>query len=209
MYAHHERYDAAQGRVTTGKQDTVPNPNSKTTGDFDIRGINRLTLVCKDMARTVDFYTNVLGFPLIKTLDLPNGMGQHFFFDIGNSIAFFWFPDAPEAHPGIASPDTNAFFDPRSELPTAHASMNHVAFDVASEQIEEYREGLLAKGVRVTPVMNHDASERKVSMELTETPFVRSVYFLDPDGICLEFAAWTRVFRPGRCRARAGKRARP
>ena len=46
----------------------MPYPNSKTTGDFEIRGINHLALVCKDMARTVDFYTNILGFPLIKTV---------------------------------------------------------------------------------------------------------------------------------------------
>jgi len=33
--------------------------------------------------------------------------GQHFFFDIGNgdSLAFFWLPDAPEAAPGVAAPD--------------------------------------------------------------------------------------------------------
>jgi hypothetical protein len=24
--------------------------------------------------------------------------------------------------------------------------------------------------------------------------FVRSVYFFDPDGVCLEFACWTQVF---------------
>ena len=70
---------------------------------FAFRGINHLALVCKDMAKTVDFYSNILGMPLIKTLELPNGGGQHFFFDCGNgnSIAFFWFPNAPEAQPGI------------------------------------------------------------------------------------------------------------
>ena len=59
---------------------------------FEIMGINHLALVCKDMKRTVEFYTQVLGMPLIKTLDLPYGSGQHFFFDIGNgdSLAFFW-----------------------------------------------------------------------------------------------------------------------
>ncbi len=59
--------------------------------EFELRGINHLALVCKDMARTVDFYTNVLGMPLTKTIDLPDGRGQHFFFDIGNgdSLAFF------------------------------------------------------------------------------------------------------------------------
>src|SRR3990172_5554594 len=98
--------------------------------EFELRGINHLALVTSDMARTVDFYTNVLGIPLIKTLDLPDGTGQHFFFDIGNGnlLAFFWFPDSPAASPGVASPgDRN--------LTTAHASMNHVAFDVPAEKI--------------------------------------------------------------------------
>jgi hypothetical protein len=27
---------------------------------------------------------------------------------------------------------------------------------------------------------------------VTDNVFVRSVYFFDPDGICLEFASWTR-----------------
>ena len=69
---------------------------------FEIDGVSHLALVCEDMARTVDFYTNVLGFPLIKTVELPANMGQHFFFDIGNgdSLAFFWFRDAPPAAPG-------------------------------------------------------------------------------------------------------------
>ena len=68
-----------------------------------LQGVSHLALVCSDMARTVDFYTNVLGLPLIKTIELPAGMGQHFFLDIGNgdSLAFFWFPDAPPAAPGI------------------------------------------------------------------------------------------------------------
>ncbi|MEE2672299.1 MAG: VOC family protein, partial [Myxococcota bacterium] len=72
---------------------------------FELRGVNHLALVCKDMARTVDFYSNVLGMPLTKTLDLPGGMGQHFFFDMGNgeSLAFFWFPEAPDRAPGVAS----------------------------------------------------------------------------------------------------------
>ena len=52
-------------------------------GPFEFSGINHLALVCRDMARTVDFYTNVLGMPLIKTLEIPGG-AQHFFFDCGN-----------------------------------------------------------------------------------------------------------------------------
>ncbi len=29
---------------------------------------------------------------------------------------------------------------------------------------------------------------------MTDRVFVRSVYFFDPDGVCLEFAAWTKTF---------------
>ena len=73
---------------------------------FELRGINHLALVCSDMARTVAFYSGVLGMRLIKTIELPAGMGQHFFFDCGggDALAFFWFPGAPGPAPGIAAP---------------------------------------------------------------------------------------------------------
>jgi catechol 2,3-dioxygenase-like lactoylglutathione lyase family enzyme len=160
--------------------------------EFEIRGVNHLALVCKDMAKTVEFYRDVLGMPLTKTIDLPNGMGQHFFFDMGNgdSLAFFWFPGAPHAHPGLSSP---AALPGLGSLVTAHGSMNHIAFDVPAEKFDDYCQRLTAKGVQLSPVMNHDNSPRQVSDTVTADVFVRSVYFFDPDGVCLEFAAWTKV----------------
>ena len=170
-----------------------------TVGDkneqYELQGIHHLALVCKDMQVTVDFYTQVLGMPLTKTIDLPRGMGQHFFFDCGNgnALAFFWFPGAPKAAPGIAAP-AGAFFDRGAELATAHGSMNHVAFDVSADKIEEYRERLVTAGVEVTPIINHDNSPSQVTAEVTDDTFVRSIYFYDPDGILLEFACWTGTF---------------
>lgn len=163
--------------------------------EFEFRGVNHLALVCKDMAETVKFYRDVLGMPLTKTIDLPGGMGQHFFFDIGNgdSLAFFWFPQAPAAQPGVAA---------AGQLPgvgsivSAHGSMNHIAFDVPADKFDAYVERLKAKGVAVSPVMNHDNSPMQVSATVTDDVFVRSVYFFDPDGVCLEFASWTRVLGP-------------
>jgi catechol 2,3-dioxygenase-like lactoylglutathione lyase family enzyme len=38
--------------------------------EFDLGGVNHLALVCSDMQQTVEFYTQVLGMRLIKTLDL-------------------------------------------------------------------------------------------------------------------------------------------
>ena len=159
---------------------------------FDIRGINHLALTCRDMKRTVDFYSGVLGMPLTKTINLPRGMGQHFFFDIGNgdSLAFFWFPDAPSAQPGVTHP---AHMIGRGPLTTAHASMNHVAFDVPAEKIDEYQKKLKAAGIDATEVVNHDDSPDQASRTLTPSTFVRSIYFQDPDGIMLEFASWTRA----------------
>ena len=162
---------------------------------FEFQGVHHLALVCRDMSRTVDFYTNVLGMPLVKTIELPGGMGQHFFFDCGGGdcLAFFWFPDAPGHAPGVAAPSA---LPGRGDLATAHGSMNHVAFDVAPELIEEYAARLAAKGIQTTQLANHDESEYQVSRHLHPGVYIRSVYFFDPDGILLEFAAWTRALRP-------------
>ena len=73
--------------------------------------------------------------------------------------------------------------------------MNHVAFTVAPETIDEYRVRLLAAGVECSEVVNHDDSEFGVSDTVHSGVFVRSVYFQDPDGILLELACWTRVLR--------------
>lgn len=162
---------------------------------MEFRGINHLALVCSDMAKTVDFYSGILGMPLTKTIELPAGFGQHFFFDCGGGdhLAFFWFPDSPQAVPGISAPKTRP---DQGEFLSAVGSMNHVAFNVPLEKIDEYRDRLVAAGIDCTEVANHDDSEFGVSNEMHDGVFVRSIYFQDPDGILLEFAAWTRDLRP-------------
>lgn len=162
-----------------------------TNPTFALRGVNHLALVCRNMARTVEFYRDILGMPLVKTVELPFGQGQHFFFDIGNSdcLAFFWFASAPEPIEGVVTPTA---LPGDGNFVTAIGSMNHVAFDVAPEHFDQYRQRLIERGVRLSPVMNHDDSELTVASELYPGVYVRSMYFRDPDGILLEFAAWTR-----------------
>jgi catechol 2,3-dioxygenase-like lactoylglutathione lyase family enzyme len=159
---------------------------------FALGGVHHLALVCRDMARTVDFYSNVLGMPLVKTVELPAGMGQHFFFDCGGGdcLAFFWFPGAPDAVPGVSAP---AARPDQGDLTSAIGSMNHVAFTVPPERIDDYRARLMTAGVECTEVANHDDSTFGISDELHPGVYVRSVYFQDPDGILLEFACWTRA----------------
>jgi len=167
---------------------------STTNPEFEFRGFNHVALVCSDMAETVDFYSNVLGLPLIKTLEIPGG-GQHFFFDVGNgdSLAFFWFPDAPEAAPGVATAEA---MPGTGRLASAHGSMNHLALDVPAEKFDEYVQRLIDKGLELGPVLNHDDSEGTVAAELHDGVFVRSVYFWGPDRVLLELAAWTKTFGP-------------
>ena len=173
---------------------------------FEFGGINHLALVCSDMDRTVEFYSGVLGMPLVKTIDLPFDLGKHFFFDCGGGdcLAFFWFPNAPAAAPGISAPRARP---DQGELTSAIGSMNHVAFAVPPERIEQYRTRLLELGIDCTEVANHDDSEYGISKELHDGVFVRSLYFQDPDGILLEFACWTRPLDESDVTYRAPSRA--
>jgi catechol 2,3-dioxygenase-like lactoylglutathione lyase family enzyme len=165
---------------------------TRSNSEFEIRGVNHVALVCRDMQRTVDFYSGLLGMPLVKTVELPFGGGQHFFFDVGHgaSIAFFWFPTSPAAAPGVASAGA---MPGKPTWESAVGSMNHLAFDVPAERFDEYVKRLSEKGIEVGEVLNHDDSKLGVSEGQHEGTFVRSVYFFDPDGILLEFAAWTRA----------------
>jgi catechol 2,3-dioxygenase-like lactoylglutathione lyase family enzyme len=166
------------------------------SGRLPLNGIHHLALVCRDMDRTVDFYTNVLGMPLVKTVELPAGLGQHFFFDCGGGdcLAFFWFPDAPDGIPGVSAPVDRP---DRGDLTSAIGSMNHVAFSVPADRLEEYRDRLVRAGVDCTEIANHDDSELGLSESMHPGVYVRSVYFQDPDGILLEFACWTRPLDEG------------
>ena len=167
-----------------------------TNSEFELGGINHVALVCSDMERTVHFYRDIHGMPLIKSLDLPNEAGQHFFFDAGHGdcVAFFWFADAPDRVPGISSPGAIPGI---GDITSAVSTMNHLAFHVPAEKFDAYRQRLKDKGVRVGPVLNHDESEMQASMTVHPGVYVRSFYFQDPDGITLEFACWVKEFADG------------
>jgi len=173
----------------------------KTNPVFQVKGLSHVALVVADMQRTVDFYQGVLGFPLIKTTELPFGGGQHFFFDMGDgqgSLAFFWFPVAQSVAPGITVPKNNvgdltAAGKPDS-FTTAIGSLNHIAFNVEPEKILEYKKKLEDLGIWVSPVMYHYENELGFGNDPDNTLWLSSIYFRDPDGIQLEFGAWSRPF---------------
>jgi catechol 2,3-dioxygenase-like lactoylglutathione lyase family enzyme len=154
--------------------------------EFELRGVNHLALVCSDMKRTMDFYRDILGMPLVDDMELPDGMGHQFFFDIGKGalLAFFWFRGAP----GMASSceDLRESTSP-GDFIAPDPSTYHLAFNVPAEKIDEYFRRLRAKGVAAT-IVNYDQSPHQYSETVTENTTGRSIYFMDPDGTVLEFA---------------------
>lgn len=114
--------------------------------------------------RYVFGFSGVLGLRLAKTIKFPDG-GQHFFFDLndGNSLAFFFFPDAAPANPGVAAPSLQQMIR-KQKHPSAQGSMNHVAFNVPESRLKEYRRRLIASNMSpfVTPIVYHADNEVRI-----------------------------------------------
>ena len=144
-----------------------------------VRGVHHLALNTDDMKKTVDFYTRVLGMPLIHAMRVPAGLGtgagnrgnppfenlRHYFFDLGNdsTLAFFEIPKGAKPHG-----DRDAI-----------GTMQHLAVAVSAAGATE----LLARLERYR-IEN--------SGVIDTMPGLKSVYFFDPNGIRLEFA-WQPV----------------
>jgi catechol 2,3-dioxygenase-like lactoylglutathione lyase family enzyme len=64
-------------------------------------GVHHLALLCSDVERTIRFYQDLLGFPLVELFENRDYQGStHLFFDLGhdNSLAFFDFPGLDLGH---------------------------------------------------------------------------------------------------------------
>src|ERR1700732_2613357 len=62
------------------------------------RGIHHLALISSDIERTIKFYSEVLGFPLVELFENRDlASSTHWFHDLGhgNLLAFFDFPEDP------------------------------------------------------------------------------------------------------------------
>lgn len=124
---------------------------------------------CRDAEETRAFYEDLLGLPLVHVIKediVPSTREEspfiHLFFALqdGSSIAFFDLGDNIKPEP---SPNTPAW-------------VNHLALRVPTlKDVEVMKERLEANGIDVLGVTDHD--------------FVKSIYFFDPNGIRLEFAA--------------------
>lgn len=139
------------------------------------RGIHHLALNTDDMQGTIDFYAGVLGMPLVHALKVPPGVGvgpgnrgnppfenlRHYFFDAGGDtlLAFFEMPKGAKERG-----DRNAL-----------AAMQHCAFTATQARFEHL----------LTRLQQADVATIGPIMVGAQT---WSVYFMDPNGIRLEFS---------------------
>jgi catechol 2,3-dioxygenase-like lactoylglutathione lyase family enzyme len=140
------------------------------------KGFSHIGLSTRNLDSTRDFYEHVMGFKvarcdIIKVAE--GGQIRHIFFDTGRDqlIAFM----EPQGVPGIPE-DYDAGINAGLGVP---GSFYHFAFEAGSvDALEAKRQELLAKGVPVTDIVNHE--------------WAQSIYFIDPNGISLEYCCLTR-----------------
>ena len=87
-----QRARLAERRAAISKQYLAPRSERPAS---TARGVHHVALISSDVERTVKFYQEVLGFPLIEMFENRDYEGStHFFFDIGigNTLAYFDLP---------------------------------------------------------------------------------------------------------------------
>lgn len=139
-------------------------------------GIHHVAYACADVKATTHFYEELMGFPLIHTelTEFPGGYFRHIFFDTGDgAIAFF------DLHGAGEKPD---FVTNLSESTGTPLWVNHIAFGADEAKIAAALERFEAAGIK--PAMDIDHG------------WCRSVYFVDPNGIMVEFCHDTPGFEP-------------
>ena len=125
------------------------------------RGVHHVALLSSDVERTIRFYQDVLGFPLIELFENRDYRGSnHFFFDIGNgnAIAFFDFPDL-----GLGA------------YTEVLGGLHHLAISVTPEEWHRAKDRLDAAGVEYK-------IESVVSMYFRDPDGVRLELIADPLG---------------------------
>ncbi len=99
------------------------------------RGLHHMALISTDVAKTIEFYQGILGFPLTDLFENRDYPGStHFFFDIGhgNLLGFFDFPDLD-----------------LGDYAEVLGGLHHVAISISSQEQAAARERLEAAGVPI------------------------------------------------------------
>lgn len=138
---------------------------------------HHIAIATRDVDATHAFYTNVMGFDLVKVDAVPTdggGWARHLFYDThGQGMIAFWDIHDDENVPGEFTPSISRGLG----LP---AWTNHLAFDAVDlDGLAEHKRRWLAAGHGVAEI---------------DHGWCTSIYIEDPNGIMVEFCATTREF---------------
>ena len=148
------------------------------------KGFHHVAFACRDPEQTRHFYEELLGFPLIHTESATDERGEmkHLFFDLGDgsSMAFFYLK-------GMGLP---------TEYPTEISTglglpvwVNHVAFKADASRKQAVKQVMTDAQIEPLMEVDHD--------------WCHSLYYLDPNGIMVEFCEDTPGITPNRAAALA------
>ena len=128
-----------------------------------IAGLHHVTVICRDVQRSLDFYRNLLGMRLVRqTVNEDDQSARHLYF--GDE----------RGHPGTLV--TCLEYPNLEEGKVGPGSTHHFALAVDSvEELAGWRDYLASRGVPCTEVMERG-------------PY-SSIYLRDPDGHIVELAA--------------------
>lgn len=143
---------------------TWSEPVGGISEDMRLQGLHHVTAIASDIFRTTDFYTEVLGFTVVKrTFNYDDPPWPHFYFAVGD-----FSPGQVITYFGYSSATMR-----RGTMGAGLA--HHIAVAVKDDEAQqEWRDRLLSKNISVTNIL-----DRK---------YFRSIYFNDPDGHILEIA---------------------
>ena len=136
--------------------------------------IHHIAIATKNIAEAHHFYTEAMGFELVKAVKRKapgGGWTKHIFYDMGDGALFaLW--DLRGLEGATLAPDAwRGGFSTGMGLPNW---VNHIAFEAAGpEDFERRRQRWLDHGYHVS-VVDHD--------------IIRSAYTIDPDGTMVESA---------------------
>ncbi|MGH2823133.1 MAG: AbgT family transporter [Thermoleophilaceae bacterium] len=144
-----------------------PRPYSRTEPPVNerrlrIAGLHHVTVICRDVERSVDFYRNLLGMRLVKqTVNEDDQGARHLFFGDeegkpGTIVTCLEYPELDEGSVG-------------------RGSTHHFALSVESEEeLMGWHAYLTSRGIPCTEVMDRT--------------YFKSLYLRDPDGHIIELA---------------------
>jgi catechol 2,3-dioxygenase-like lactoylglutathione lyase family enzyme len=179
------------------------------------RGLDHVVFTTSNMQRAVAFYNGLLGMPIIHAMEYEDlnedgsisSPAQHFYFGVGG--------DNPEAHIAIFAFKNLAHGSGVATDPRQPGAFLHFNLRVDADKIEEYCAQLSKAEYPFTQITRYNLDPNNLPTRESQIKHQRtwrvkttineyhapeadclmnSVFITDPDGVKLEFNAWSELW---------------